>query len=202
MYRDTCCSNKEEYLSCWKDPIFLTSFILISISVIFGIVIMFVNKLHNQSLISTIVVGFTAYLFTIGVILFGGFIEFLYALIAQIVSFILGIIAILLSININTTIQLKQQTLIMILIRFGIIGIIFLFLTTFYREFGSMTCICWCCVVVIGILFTPIILKSQSQIVQYTITFTIFVNLYEITLLYLLLMLSIVFVKRLECNRI
>ncbi|CAH8610041.1 unnamed protein product [Schistosoma guineensis] len=149
MYRDTCCSNKEEYLSCWKDPIFLTSFILISISVIFGIVIMFVNKLHNQSLISTIVVGFTAYLFTIGVILFGGFIEFLYALIAQIVSFILGIIAILLSININTTIQLKQQTLIMILIRFGIIGIIFLFLTTFYREFGSMTCICWCCVVVI-----------------------------------------------------
>ncbi|CAH8614838.1 unnamed protein product [Schistosoma curassoni] len=58
MYWDTCCSNKEEYLSCWEDPIFLTSFILI-ISVIFGIVIMFVNKLHNQSLISTIVIGFT-----------------------------------------------------------------------------------------------------------------------------------------------
>ncbi|CAH8587527.1 unnamed protein product [Schistosoma mattheei] len=132
MYRDICGSNKEEYLSCWEDPIFLTSFILISISVIFGIVIMFVNKLHNQSLISTIVLGFTAYLFTIGVILFGGFIEFLYALITQIVSFILGIIAILLSININKTIQLKQQTLIMILIRFGIIGTIFLFLTTFY----------------------------------------------------------------------
>ncbi|CAH8630940.1 unnamed protein product [Schistosoma rodhaini] len=142
-----------------------------------------------------------AYLLTIGVILFGGFIELLDAIIIQIVSFLLGIIAILLSNNVNIISQLKQEIVIWIIIRFAVVGIISLILTIFYRVFGSITCVCWCCVVIIAILDTPIMLRSQTEIKQYPITFKIFVNIYEVMLLYLLLMLSIAFIKRLKCNK-
>ncbi|CAH8631812.1 unnamed protein product [Schistosoma rodhaini] len=179
------CSIINEFIKCQSKVQFKGAFILIIVGLIMGFVILMIRKLHRPTLINTIIAGVTANLLSFGVTLFCGFFELKYVIIDGIVTFILGVISILLSMKI-TSLKIRWNWILFITVcGLMIVGFLSIILSFFY-----------------AIIFTPYYFSINNESTEYSSYLIGFINLFEMITLYLFILITTLDIEQitLKCS--
>ncbi|CAH8631797.1 unnamed protein product [Schistosoma rodhaini] len=196
------CSIINEFIKCQSKVQFKGAFILIIVGLIMGFVILMIRKLHRPTLINTIIAGVTANLLSFGVTLFCGFFELKYVIIDGIVTFILGVISILLSMKI-TSLKIRWNWILFITVcGLMIVGFLSIILSFFYCIFQIVYNTCWIFLILLAIIFTPYYFSINNESTEYSSYLIGFINLFEMITLYLFILITTLDIEQitLKCS--
>ncbi|CAH8616618.1 unnamed protein product [Schistosoma margrebowiei] len=147
----TCKKNSTCIFLCYSEPVVLSGFILTSIGLLIGLVIIFIKKLHSTSIMNSIFMAITLIIMIIGVGLLNSRTQWYEIVISVTVDTTLVSLAILLGVKL----QVRKRKLAIILFSmwcvFGVLGIILLIIGVALNEHYVLdTCwISWCCAMLI-----------------------------------------------------
>ncbi|CAH8617151.1 unnamed protein product [Schistosoma margrebowiei] len=158
-----------------------------SIGLLIGLIIIFIKKLHSTSIMNILFMVITLIILIIGVGLLNSRTQWYEIIISVTVDTLLASLAILLGAKL--TIQKRKLEIILFSMWcvFAVIGIVLLFMDVALTKAGALSnhivlgvsWICWCCTMLIVIVYTAYYLCRSSEEEQSRVMYIIFLWTYE-----------------------
>ncbi|CAH8617137.1 unnamed protein product [Schistosoma margrebowiei] len=167
-----CTNNSNCTFDHYEKPVVLSGVILTSIGLLIGLIIIFIKKLHSTSIMNILFMVITLIILIIGVGLLNSR--------TQCLAILLGA---------KLTIQKRKLEIILFSMWcvFAVIGIVLLFMDVALTKAGALSnhivlgvsWICWCCTMLIVIVYTAYYLCRSSEEEQSRVMYIIFLWTYE-----------------------